>query len=105
LVVNRKNQLLYDTRKIHEVDVRAVIEREEHRPLNTAEIVTIHQQLHKIKENMKYRYENGVYMPCKSEVEVAKVAVGNIAKLIESQPTNEAINTYFLGGRASGFDF
>ncbi len=105
LVVNRKNQLLYDTRKIHEVDVRAVIEREEHRPLNTAEIVTIHQQLHKIKENMKYRYENGVYMPCKSEVEVAKVAVGNIAKLIESQPTNEAINTYLLGRKVSGLDF
>ena len=105
LVVNRKNQLLYDTRTIHEVDVRSVIEREEHRPLNTAEIVTIHQQLHKIKENMKYRYENGVYMPCKSEVEVAKVAVGNIAKLIESQPTNEAINTYLLGRKVSGLDF
>ncbi|MBQ2886133.1 MAG: zeta toxin family protein [Alphaproteobacteria bacterium] len=105
LVVNRKNQLLYDTRGIHEADVRSVIEREEHRPLNNMEIITINQQLHKIKENMKYRYENGVYTPCKSEVEVAKVAVGNIAKLIESQPTNEAINVYLLGKKASGFDF
>ena len=105
LVVNRQNQLLYDTRGIHEADVRSVIEREEHRPLNNMEIITINQQLHKIKENIKYRYENGVYTPCKSEVEVAKVAVGNIAKLIESQPTNEAINVYLLGKKASGFDF
>lgn len=105
LVVNRQNQLLYDTRGIHETDVRSVIEREEHRPLNSREIITINQQLHKIKENIKYRYENGVYTPCKSEVEVAKVAVGNIAKLIESQPTNEAINVYLLGKKASGFDF
>ena len=105
LVVNRKNQLLYDTRRIHEADVKSVIAREENRPLNNMEIITINQQLHKIKENMKYRYENGVYMPCKSEVEVAKVAVGNIAKLIESQPTNEAINIYLLGQKVSGLDF
>ena len=34
---------------------------------------------------MEYRYNNDVYAPCKSEVEAAKIAVGNVYTLIKER--------------------
>ena len=83
LVINRADELLYDSRRPHHDNVREIIQIEEERPFNTEELCSINQQLHKIHQNMKYRYENQVYSPVKSEVEVAKIAVENIIKHIE----------------------
>lgn len=85
IVVNRSNEILYDTRRPHLNNVREVIAVEENRPLRPDEIITIHRQLHKIQQNMQYRYENGIYVPCRSEVDMAKTAVSNIANLIDRQ--------------------
>lgn len=89
LVVNRANELLYDTRRPHLDNVREVIAREESRPLRSEEIALLNMQIHKIHQNMQYRYENGVYAPCRSEVDMAKNAVANIAALIRRQPETE----------------
>ncbi len=86
MVVNRANEVLYDTRRPHLNNVREVIAKEESRPLRPDEIITINRQLHKIQQNMQYRYENGIYAPCRSEVDMAKTAVANIANLIRRQP-------------------
>lgn len=92
LVVNRSNELLYDSRIPHLDNVKDVIKQEEERPLKQEEILTIRQQLHKIHENMKYRYENKIYPPVRSEVEVAKVAITNIRNLIAKQPEEHENN-------------
>lgn len=99
LVVNRQNELLYDSRVPHLNNVKEVIKQEEERPLNQQEIMTINLQLHKIHENMKYRYENNIYSPVRSEVEVAKVAISNIRNLIAKQPEdleNLILKTTFI---------
>lgn len=96
IVVNRANEILYDTRRPHLNNVQEVIAVEENRPLRTDEIITIHQQLHKIQQNMQYRYENGVYVPCRSEVDMAKTAVSNIAGLIRRQPNENTLSPYIL---------
>lgn len=85
LVLNRANELLYDSRKPHLNNVQEIIEREENRPLRSNEIITINKQLHKIKQMMHYRYENGLYAPCRNEVEAAKTAIYNIAEVIKAQ--------------------
>ena len=85
LVVNRANELLYDSRKPHLENVLDVISKEETRGLNSQEIMTINMQLHKIGESLKYRYENGIYVPANSEVDVAKVAIKNIRDLIDRE--------------------
>ena len=90
LVVNRANELLYDSRKPHLNNVLDVINDEEHRNLTNEEIITINMQIHKIGESLKYRYENGIYVPASSEVDVAKVALRNIKALIERQPEERA---------------
>lgn len=102
LVVNRANELLYDSRRPHELNVRSVIKKEENRPLNDRELMTINKQLHHIFENMRYRYENGIYTPCRSEVEIAQTAVRNIAKLLQKQ--NQAEKSFFLSKSIVGFD-
>ena len=79
------NLLLYDSRKPHEVSVKDVIIKEENRMLTPQEVTTLNMQLYKIKQNMKYRYDNKVYAPCKSEVIAAKIAVSNVHKLIEER--------------------
>ena len=104
LVVNRSNELLYDSRFPHLNNVKEIIKQEEERPLKPEEIITIRQQLHKIHENMKYRYENNIYSPVRSEVEVAKVAISNIRDLIAKQPEdreNYALRTVFLDKTAN----
>lgn len=85
MVVNRSNELLYDTRRPHIDNVREVIAAEECRPLKKEEIMLLNMQIHKIHQNMKYRYENGIYAPCRSEVDMAKTAVANIAELVRQQ--------------------
>ncbi len=85
LVVNRANELLYDSRKPHLNNVREVIASEESRPLTPQEIILLNQQIHRIQQNMQYRYETGIYAPCRSEVDMAKTAVSNIAELICAQ--------------------
>ena len=94
LVVNRANELLYDTRKPHLNNVLEVINNEENRALNSDEIITINMQLHKIEDSLKYRYENGIYVPASSEVDVAKVAVKNIRDLIERQPIDRDFSNH-----------
>ncbi len=96
LVVNRANELLYDTRRPHLDNVREVIEREENRPLRAGEISLLNMQLHKIHQNMKYRYENGIYAPCRSEVDMAKNAVANIATLIRRQPPENSLKSFMM---------
>ena len=91
LVVNRANELIYDSRGLHDIDVLSVIEREEEgNNLRIDDIITINKQLHKISESMKYRYENGIYVPARSEVDVAKVAVSNIKELVSRQRDDNA---------------
>lgn len=85
MVLNRDNALLYDSRKPHEVSVKDVIIKEENRMLTPQEVTTLNMQLYKIKQNIKYRYDNNVYAPCKSEVTAAKIAVSNVHKLIEER--------------------
>ncbi len=97
LVVNRANELLYDSRRPHLNNVLDVIEKEEHRDLNVTEIATINRQLHRIGESLKYRYENGIYVPATSEIDVAKVAIKNIRDLIEKQPDDRSFNNQLVG--------
>lgn len=85
MVLNRDNNLLYDSRKPHDISVRDVIFKEENRMLTPQEVVTLNMQLYKIKQNMKYRYDNNIYAPCKNEVIAAKVAISNIHQLIKDR--------------------
>lgn len=96
MVVNRANELLYDTRKPHVDNVREVIEKEENRALTDDEATLLLTQIQKIHQNMQYRYENDIYAPCRSEVDMAKIAIRNIAKLINKQPIEyEKVTPYF----------
>ena len=104
LVVNRQNELLYDSRGPHEDNVLDVIRKEEARPLKVEEVITINAQLYKIHESMKYRYEKGVYKPARSEVDVAKVAIANVRKLIETQPEEKSLLKDNIFKKASGFE-
>lgn len=85
LVLNRANELLYDSRKPHLCNVQEIIENEENRPLQNQEIITINMQLYKIKQMMQYRYENNLYAPCRNEIEAAKTAIANIAAVLKLQ--------------------
>ena len=85
MVLNRDNELLYDSRRPHKISVREVIIKEENRMLKPQEVVNLNMQLYKIKQNMKYRYDNGVYAPCKSEVTAAKIAISNVHNLIKER--------------------
>jgi len=96
LVVNRANELLYDSRKPHLNNVQKVIAKEEARPLTPQELILLNLQIHKIHQNMKYRYENQIYAPCRSEVDMAKTAVSNIAELIRAQKDGREQVTHFL---------
>lgn len=100
MVVNRNNELLYDTRHPHIDNVCEVIAAEENRPLNKEEIMLLNMQIHKIHQNMKYRYENGIYAPCRSEVDMAKTAVSNIAKLIRAQKAEMEMSAVMAFKRA-----
>jgi hypothetical protein len=88
LVLNRHNELLYDSRKPHVDNVQEVIEKEENRALRHNEIILIGKQLYQIQQNMLYRANNGIYPPTKNEVEAAKTAVINIAQLIGENTGN-----------------
>ncbi len=105
LVVNRKNELIYDSRGPHQIDVLEVIKNEEDgRSLRIEDIVTINMQLTKIYDSMKYRYEKGIYVPARSEVDVAKVAVSNIKELIMRQNDDFVNgNEHIWQDMASGF--
>ena len=110
LVLNRANELLYDSRIPHLNNVHAVIEKEESRPLRNYEIITINKQLYKIKQTMQYRYENDIYAPCCNEVNAAKTAISNIAELIKTNYIEKddslqilSINELFASRRANGF--
>ena len=108
LVVNRADELLYDSRRPHLENVREIIKAEEERPLTSQELITINKQLHRIHQNMKYRYDNQVYAPVKSEINVAKIAVANIIKLVERQGNEfgkkEHSGTSFTFNNVSGFE-
>lgn len=100
MVLNRANELLYDTRRPHINNVREVITLEENRPLKKEEIMLINMQLQRIHQNMTYRYENGIYAPCRSEVDMAKTAVSNIRKLISRQSIEMELPTLMFTKRA-----
>jgi len=85
MVLNRDNELLYDSRRPHDISVRDVIIKEENRMLKPQEVTTLNMQLYKIKQNMKYRYDNNIYAPCKSEVTAAKIAISNVHTLIKER--------------------
>ena len=107
LVLNRNNELLYDSRKPHLDNVHEVIEREEQRPLRMSEIVLIGKQLYQIGQNINYRAQNGIYPPTKNEVEAAKTAVIDIAQLIGEnlgRPPKPNFITNIPFGFASGLE-
>ena len=110
MVLNRSNELLYDSRGPHEMNVRHVIEQEENRMLKPEEVVTINKQLFKIRQNMQYRYDNNIYAPCRSEVEAARTAIANIDTLIRNNYNGETISRGGMTPKgplyplASGFD-
>lgn len=86
MVLNRHNELLYHSQVPNlSVSVSDIIQKEENRELRDEEVVGINMQLFKIRQNIQYRYENGVYAPCKSEVEAAKIAIRNIYDLVYNQ--------------------
>ena len=110
MVLNRRNELLYDSRLPHLDNVQEVIFKEEHRLLRPDEVITINMQLHKIEQNMRYRYDNDIYAPCKSEVDAAKMAVSDIDKLVRENYHGETLfneannNQAIMMKRASGFE-
>jgi hypothetical protein len=108
LVVNRADELLYDSRRPHLNNVKEIIKAEEERPLTSQELITINMQLYRIHQNMKYRYDNQVYAPVKSEINVAKIAVANIIKLVEKQEKqfgkDRNSGSSFTFNNASGFE-
>ena len=89
MVINRANEVLYDSRRPHELDVRTAIEREETRPLTDFELVSVNKQLTRIRQSIQYRCDNRIYTPYKNEIEMASTAVSRIAELIKRQPENE----------------
>ena len=107
MVVNRSNEVLYDSRKPHELNVKEVIAKEESRPLKESEIISINKQLTLIRQSLEYRHENQVYAPYANELEMAKKAIQRIRRLIVSQPTRNYTQTnlhFGKFGKASGFD-
>lgn len=100
MVVNRNNDLLYDTRGPHLDNVREVIAAEENRPLKKEEVMLLNMQIHKIHQNLKYRYENGIYTPCRSEIDMAKTAVSNIANLIRKERSEQDLSRIMQFKRA-----
>lgn len=107
MVLNRSNEVLYDSRKPHTLNVKQVIAEEESRPLNDMEIININKQLTQIRESIAYRYENQIYAPYANELEMAKKAIERIHKLVSSQPTqSNSLGQFNLSiyGKASGFD-
>jgi len=95
LVLNRSNELLYDSRKPHQLNVQQAIRREEKRRLSSLDLITINKQLTRIYNNLAYRSANKIYAPCKSEIEIVQKAVTNIATLIRQQPELKKTN-YFM---------
>ena len=89
MVINRANEVLYDSRRPHERDVRTAIEREETRPLTDFELISVNKQLTRIRQSIQYRCDNRIYAPYKNEIEMASTAVSRIAELIKRQPENE----------------
>lgn len=107
MVLNRSNEVLYDSRKPHTLNVKEVIAKEESRPLNESEIININKQLTQIRESISYRHENQVYAPYANEIKMAKKAIERIHQLVASQPTNLKTNETFnlnIFVKASGFD-
>ena len=107
MVLNRSNEVLYDSRRPHTLNVKEVIAEEESRPLNDKEIVNINKQLTQIRESIAYRHENQVYAPYANELEMAKTAIQRIHKLVSSQPIQSNTHGQFkfgILGKASGFD-
>jgi hypothetical protein len=96
LVVNRDDNVLYDTRRPHIENVLDVIKQEEERPLTEAEITLVDHQIQQIAQNMLYRYENNIYSPCGAEVQMAKTAVENISKRIGDVP-QRGDNAFYFG--------
>ena len=88
MVINRANEVLYDSRRPHELNVRTAIEREETRPLTDFELVAVNKQLTRIRQSIQYRCDNQIYTPYKNEIEMASTAVSRIAELIKRQPEN-----------------
>lgn len=85
MVLNRQNQLLYDTRKTSLENIQDVIFKEENRILLPEEVATIHMQLYKIRRNIQYRYENNLYPPCQNEIQAARQASCDIYRLIQQR--------------------
>lgn len=94
MVLNRNDDVLYDSKGPHRHNVWQAIRREEERELAPHEVIGINRQLTQIERNIRYRAENGVYAPAKSEVAIIQKAVTNIMTLIENQP--QATPTPFM---------
>ncbi len=89
MVINRANEVLYDSRRPHEPNVYATIEHEETRPLTDFELISVNKQLTHIYRNIQYRFDNRIYPPYKNEIEMTSTAVSRIADLIKQQPEAE----------------
>lgn len=101
MVINRANEVLYDSRRPHELDVRAAIEREETRPLTDFELISVNKQLTRIRQSIQYRCDNRIYAPYKNEIEMASTAVSRIAELIKRQPENENRRKFANAGNSA----
>ena len=97
MVVNRANEVLYDSRHPHELNVHTAIEREETRPLTDFELASVNKQLTRIRLSFQYRCANRIYAPYKNEIEMASTAVSRIADLIKRQPTSENSRNFING--------
>lgn len=101
MVINRANEVLYDSRRPHEPNVRTAIEREETRPLTDFELISVNKQLTRIRQSIQYRCDNRIYAPYKNEIEMASTAVSRVAELIKRQPENENRREFANAGNSA----
>lgn len=92
MVINRANQILYDSRRPHLLNAKEAIEKEEKRPLTETELISVNRQLTRIRQNLEYRSSNNIFAPYANELEIARRAVVRTRALITTQPDSHTVS-------------
>lgn len=82
LVLNRANQVIYDSQTNEGQNVLGKIHFEENRPLTMPEFVLLNKQISLIDTNIRHRCENNIYYPSQKEIDALQTALANIKKQI-----------------------
>ncbi len=83
-VTNRDFQTLYNSRRMPEKDVAAIVRQEEQRPLRYEELKNVRLQVYTIKQNMRKRIEHGVYIPNVKERDNTIATLDNLQRHLSS---------------------